>query len=97
MIRAILTSGSMRSLRHKPDRSCATKPGHISCHRHLASRFVDWPEPAREHDRSCLRQAMALVRSTLLALALAGPAAADVVVALNGPLTGSSAIFGDQM
>src|SRR5829696_4977554 len=33
MIRAILTSGSMRSLRHKPDRSCATKPGHISCHR----------------------------------------------------------------
>src|SRR5215207_4773573 len=34
MIRAILTSGSMRSLRHKPDRSCATKPGHISCHRH---------------------------------------------------------------
>src|SRR3954447_26190375 len=34
MIRAILTSGSMRSLRHKPDRSWATKPGHISCHRH---------------------------------------------------------------
>src|SRR3954447_16698773 len=34
MIRAILTSGSMRSLRCKPDRSCATKPGHISCHRH---------------------------------------------------------------
>src|SRR3954452_8028013 len=33
MIRAILTSGSMRSLRQKPDRSCATKPGHISCHR----------------------------------------------------------------
>src|SRR4051812_1447361 len=25
MIRAILTSGSMRSLRHKPDKSCATK------------------------------------------------------------------------
>src|SRR3954468_23068959 len=34
MIRAILTSGSMRSLRHKPDRSCAPKPGHIACHRH---------------------------------------------------------------
>src|SRR4029453_130639 len=34
MIRAILTSGSMRSLRHKPDRSCATKPGHTACHRH---------------------------------------------------------------
>src|SRR4051812_3354607 len=34
MIRAILTSGSMRSLRRNPDRSCATKPGHISCHRH---------------------------------------------------------------
>src|SRR5215211_2605661 len=33
VIRAILTSGSMRSLRRKPDRSCATKPGHISCHR----------------------------------------------------------------
>src|SRR3954453_13955102 len=33
MIRAILTSGSMRSLWQKPDRSCATKPGHISCHR----------------------------------------------------------------
>src|SRR3954452_20462573 len=39
MIRAILTSGSMRSLRHKPDRSCAPKPGHISCHRQpLAGR-----------------------------------------------------------
>src|SRR3954453_17018228 len=35
MIRAILTSGSMRSLRHKPDRSCATKPGHTACHRHV--------------------------------------------------------------
>src|SRR3954467_2600902 len=34
MIRAILTSGSMRSLRHKPDRSCAPKAGHISCQRH---------------------------------------------------------------
>src|SRR4051812_24590604 len=36
MIRAILTSGSMRSLRHKPDRSCAPKAGHISCQRQLA-------------------------------------------------------------
>src|SRR5215207_3319694 len=36
MIRAILTSGSMRSLRSKPDRSCATKPGHSSCHRQFA-------------------------------------------------------------
>src|SRR4051794_6033424 len=49
MIRAILTSGSMRSLRHKPDRSCATKPGHISCHRQssrigLGSRAVLWEE-----------------------------------------------------
>src|SRR3954462_2088748 len=35
MIRAILTSGSMRSLRHKPDKSCATKPGHTACHRQL--------------------------------------------------------------
>src|SRR3954453_3881919 len=33
VIRAILTSGSMRSLRRKPDRSCAPKPGHISCQR----------------------------------------------------------------
>src|SRR4051794_6215104 len=44
MIRAILTSGSMRSLRQKPDRSCATKPGHISCHRQLSNLmlgFVD--------------------------------------------------------
>src|SRR3954463_81423 len=41
MIRAILTSGSMRSLRHKPDRSCATKPGHISCHRHGALLRID--------------------------------------------------------
>src|SRR4051812_35592142 len=38
MIRAILTSGSMRSLRHKSDRSCATKLGHISCHR----QWMDW-------------------------------------------------------
>src|SRR4051812_1614780 len=42
MIRAILTSGSMRSLRQKPDRSCATKPGHISCHRHIIRRFLEW-------------------------------------------------------
>src|SRR5215217_3554526 len=41
MIRAILTSGSMRSLRHKPDRSCATKPGHISCHRHQHGMRVE--------------------------------------------------------
>src|SRR3954470_22378631 len=41
MIRAILTSGSMRSLRHKPDRSCATKPGHTACHRHLENDEVD--------------------------------------------------------
>jgi len=44
---------------------------------------------------------MALVRSSLFELALAavlaGPATADVIIALNGPLTGSSAIFGDQM
>src|SRR3954452_10315510 len=40
MIRAILTSGSMRSLRHKSDRSCATKPGHISCHRQSEWRSV---------------------------------------------------------
>src|SRR4051812_15683786 len=39
MIRAILTSGSMRSLRQKPDRSCATKPGHISCHRQAEARY----------------------------------------------------------
>src|SRR3954463_15942745 len=43
MIRAILTSGSMRSLRHKPDRSCATKPGHISCHRQIFPEEVDIP------------------------------------------------------
>src|SRR3954463_16527268 len=46
MIRAILTSGSMRSLRHKPDRSCATKPGHISCHRQRRSLSAvqrSWP------------------------------------------------------
>src|SRR3954451_2772642 len=43
MIRAILTSGSMRSLRHKPDRSCATKPGHISCHRHGTSGRLTFP------------------------------------------------------
>src|SRR3954454_21907694 len=30
MIRAILTSGSMRSLRHKPDRSCAPKRSRTS-------------------------------------------------------------------
>src|SRR3954470_8149017 len=42
MIRAILTSGSMRSLRQKPDRSCATKPGHISCHRHVETDEVDF-------------------------------------------------------
>src|SRR4051795_11794102 len=42
MIRAILTSGSMRSLRHKPDRSCATKPGHTACHRHRAARHLDY-------------------------------------------------------
>src|SRR3954462_8362421 len=41
MIRAILTSGSMRSLRHKPDRSWATKPGHISCHRHIRGVGLD--------------------------------------------------------
>src|SRR4051812_35654354 len=41
MIRAILTSGSMRSLRHKPDRSCATKPGHISCHRQRPDPTLD--------------------------------------------------------
>src|SRR6185369_8015840 len=40
MIRAILTSGSMRSLRHKPDRSCATKPGHTACHRHSISSVL---------------------------------------------------------
>src|SRR3954454_981159 len=40
MIRAILTSGSMRSLRHKPDRSCATKPGHTACHRQEAARAL---------------------------------------------------------
>jgi hypothetical protein len=42
---------------------------------------------------------MALVRSSLFELALAavlaGPATAEVIIALNGPLTGSSAIFGD--
>src|SRR3954463_11855546 len=46
MIRAILTSDSMRSLRHKPDRSCATKPGHISCHRQRRSLSAvqrSWP------------------------------------------------------
>src|SRR3954447_23714391 len=48
MIRAILTSGSMRSLRHKPDRSCATKPGHISCHRHRPiSTLTIWRGRAR--------------------------------------------------
>src|SRR3954471_16773214 len=41
MIRAILTSGSMRSLRHKPDRSCAPNPGHISCQRQTDSRRLD--------------------------------------------------------
>src|ERR671939_1479000 len=30
-------------------------------------------------------------------LSLAGPAIADVTVAVNGPMTGSYAIFGDQM
>src|SRR4051812_48617092 len=45
MIRAILTSGSMRSLRHKPDRSCATNPGHISCHRHPPSHPSAVPMP----------------------------------------------------
>src|SRR3954452_24931490 len=44
---------------------------------------------------------MALGRSSLFELALAavlaGPATAEVIIALNGPLTGSSAIFGDQM
>src|SRR6185312_15896548 len=45
MIRAILTSGSMRSLRHKPDRSCATKPGHTACHRHdIGQRLSISPE-----------------------------------------------------
>src|SRR3954454_16665454 len=39
--RAILTSGSMRPLRHKPDRSCAPKPGHISCHRQDALTFIE--------------------------------------------------------
>src|SRR3954453_5282960 len=48
MVRAILTSGSMRSLRQKPDRSCATKPGHISCHRQAeeAARSI---EEARDY------------------------------------------------
>src|SRR4051795_11605230 len=41
MIRAILTSGSMRSLRHTPDRSCAPKPGHISCQRQWRLRDLD--------------------------------------------------------
>src|SRR4051794_20196358 len=46
VIRAILTSGSMRSLRRKPDRSCAPKPGHISCQRHT----WDFTEPIlRDH------------------------------------------------
>src|SRR3954466_6964372 len=49
MIRAILTSGSMRSLRHKPDRSCATKPGHISCHRQITSEQLTALFPAEEH------------------------------------------------
>src|SRR3954468_19696177 len=40
VIRAILTSGSMRSLRRKPDRSCAPKPGHISCQRHQQAAAV---------------------------------------------------------
>src|SRR3954468_7037335 len=40
MIRTILTSGSMRSLRHKPDRSCATKPGHTACHRQSGPKLL---------------------------------------------------------
>jgi branched-chain amino acid transport system substrate-binding protein len=43
---------------------------------------------------------MRLIRHVLIAvasLALAAPAAAEIVVAVNGPMTGSYAIFGDQM
>src|SRR3954464_1243429 len=51
MIRAILTSGSMRSLRHKPDRSCAPKPEHISCYRQGRAGAVVAGLPGAELDR----------------------------------------------
>src|SRR4051812_33291834 len=54
MIRAILTSGSMRSLRHKPDRSCATKPGHTACHRHAEEVGLDQTRCPNLSDRAAI-------------------------------------------
>src|SRR4051812_47468400 len=80
MIRAILTSGSMRSLRHKPDRSCATKPGHISCHRQaagercgLAHVLLSAARETTDKGRGCamiqeLKTILIVVSATLAAL-----------------------------
>ena len=70
MIRAILTSGSMRSLRHKPDRSCATKPGHISCHRHDTVDDVDASTPVIEAEiaTEIVNQARAMVQKRIAQL-----------------------------
>src|SRR3954451_4749282 len=67
MIRAILTSGSMRSLRHKPDRSCATKPGHISCHRHGGSRTLSGQPTPAKYKRSTPRAIADAVHAALVA------------------------------
>src|SRR3954447_8814515 len=79
MIRAILTSGSMRSLRHKPDRSCATKPGHTACHRQRSRRRLTAEAGAlklrQKNDavvfRGLSRMETAMYRSTCLAVAMA--------------------------
>src|SRR4051812_3162257 len=87
MIRAVLTSGSMRSLRHKPDRSCATKPGHISCHRHPVWRSVDLHTNRGEN--SIMTRILA--SSALALVVIAGSAPAEAKGCLKGAVVGGAA------